>query len=223
VPTERRIFDAEELVNLEVGIKSSLRDDTLLVNASIFVSRMRDQQVRTSFQIDPGDPTSFVFVTDNAAKGSTIGFEADLRWIPGDAWAVYANIGLLKTEFEDFQTPQVDLTGRAFAHAPEYTLALGASYDFANGFFAGVDLSARDAFYFDLSHDQESAPYELVNARIGYNANAWSAALWVRNVFDEKYAVRGFYFGNEPPDFPNALYTRSGDPRHFGITFDKRF
>jgi iron complex outermembrane receptor protein len=30
--------------------------------------------------------------------------------------------------------------------------------------------------------------------------------------------VRGFYFGNEPPDFPAALYTRLGDPRHYGIT-----
>jgi outer membrane receptor protein involved in Fe transport len=223
IPADRRIFDAEELLNLEVGVKSSLRDDTFLINASIFLSRMRDQQVRTSFQIDAGDPTSFVFYTDNAATGSTVGFEADLRWIPDDAWMLYANIGLLRTEFEDFQTPQVDLTGRAFAHAPDYTLALGASYDFANGFFAGVDISARDAFYFDLSHDQKSAPYELVNARVGYHANAWSAALWVRNILDEEYAVRGFYFGNEPPDFPNALYTRSGDPRHFGITFDKRF
>jgi outer membrane receptor protein involved in Fe transport len=223
VPAERRIFDAEELVNLELGVKSSLRDNTLSVNASFFVSRMRDQQVRTSFQIDPGDPTSFVFFTDNAAKGKMLGFEADLRWIPNDAWVVYANVGLLKTEFEDFQTPQVDLTGRALAHAPDYTLAFGASYDYANGFFTGVDISARDAFYFDLSHDQKSASYELVNARVGYNSNTWTAALWVRNLLDEAYAVRGFYFGNEPPDFPNALYTRSGDPRHFGITFDKRF
>jgi hypothetical protein len=30
--------------------------------------------------------------------------------------------------------------------------------------------------------------------------------------------VRGFYFGNEPPDFPATLYTRLGDPRHYGIT-----
>ena len=30
--------------------------------------------------------------------------------------------------------------------------------------------------------------------------------------------LRGFYFGNEPPDFPPTLYTRLGDPRHYGIT-----
>jgi iron complex outermembrane recepter protein len=40
----------------------------------------------------------------------------------------------------------------------------------------------------------------------------------VRNALDERYAVRGFYFGDRPPDFPNELYTRLGDPRHYGVT-----
>jgi len=29
--------------------------------------------------------------------------------------------------------------------------------------------------------------------------------------------VRGFYFGDQPPDFPNKLYTQLGDPRNFGL------
>jgi outer membrane receptor protein involved in Fe transport len=135
----------------------------------------------------------------------------------------YANVGLLDASFEDFQTPQVDLSGRAQAHAPGYTLAFGGSYDHASGIFARVDISARDDFYFDVSHDQKSKSYQLVNMRVGYQADSWSVNLWGRNLFDEEYAVRGFYFGNEPPDFPDTLYTRLGDPRQFGVTFDKRF
>jgi outer membrane receptor protein involved in Fe transport len=88
---------------------------------------------------------------------------------------------------------------------------------------AAVDVSARDAFYFDVAHDEQSQSYELVNARAGYRADSWSATLWARNLFDKDYAVRGFYFGNEPPDFPNTLYTRSGDPRQAGVTFTKEF
>jgi outer membrane receptor protein involved in Fe transport len=49
------------------------------------------------------------------------------------------------------------------------------------------------------------------------------AYLWGRNVFDEIYTVRGFFFGNEPPDFPNTLYTRQGDPRQFGVTVRYHF
>jgi outer membrane receptor protein involved in Fe transport len=223
VPDDRRNFGAEELWNLEAGIKTSLADDSLRINASVFLNRRDNQQVRTSFQLVPGDPASFVFFTDNAAQGETTGLEADVRWLPGDAWELYLNIGLLDASFERFETPQVDLSGRGQAHAPKYSLALGGSYRHASGFFVRLDASARDAFYFDVSHDQESRSYELLNARIGYETDSWSAQLWARNLFDKKYAVRGFYFGNEPPDFPDTLYTRLGDPRQFGLSFARDF
>jgi iron complex outermembrane receptor protein len=223
VPEDRREFDAETMWNLEAGIKSSLLDGAAMLNVSAFYSRREDQQVRASFQLIPGDPASFVFFTDNAAEGRTIGLEAEFRWSISEALELYANVGLLDAEFEEFVTPQVDLSGRAQAHAPDYTVAAGASYRHPRGFFARLDVSARDAFYFDVSHDQKSEPYELANARLGYDAGSWSVQLWARNLFDRYYAVRGFYFGNEPPNFPDTLYTRAGDPRQFGVTFDMSF
>ncbi len=173
--------------------------------------------------MSPGDPASFVFFTDNAAKGRTLGAEAELRWFVSESWELYANLGLLHADFDEFIAPQGDLGGRDQAHAPRYTLAAGAVYRNVRGFFARLDASARDAFYFDVSHDQKSQEYELLNARIGYERDSWLVQLWARNLLDENYAVRGFYFGNEPPDFPNTLYTRLGDPRQVGITIEKRF
>ena len=43
-----------------------------------------------------------------------------------------------------------------------------------------------------------------------------------KNIFNKYYSVRGFYFGNEAPNFEDTLYRRHGDPRHFGasIKFD---
>jgi hypothetical protein len=41
---------------------------------------------------------------------------------------------------------------------------------------------------------------------------------WARNIFNEYYSTRGFYFGNEAPDFADTLYERHGDPRHLGVT-----
>ena len=223
VPDGRREFGQESLWNLEAGLKSYWLDQSLMFNASIFYSERRDQQVRTSFQLDPNDPLSFVFFTDNAAKGRTVGLEADLSWQANDAWQFYANLGLLKAEFEDFVTPQVDISGRRQAHAPDYTIALGGLYRHPSGFFARIDLTARDEFYFDVSHDQKSFATELLNARIGFDADRWSVQLWSRNLTDERYPVRGFYFGNEPPNFPNELYLRFGDPRQIGVTFDMGF
>jgi iron complex outermembrane receptor protein len=223
VPDDRREFGEEGMWNIEAGIKSDWREKNLQMNASIFYARRDDQQVRTSFQIDPGDPTSFVFFTDNAAKGDTLGFEAELRWRPGDAWELYASIGLLDASFDEFITPQVDLSGRDQAHAPASSLAVGSRYSHASGFFARVDVTSRDEFFFDVSHDEKSSAYELVNARIGFETGDWSVQLWARNLFDQDYAVRGFFFGNEPPDFPPSLYTRFGDPRQLGISFDMGF
>ena len=91
------------------------------------------------------------------------------------------------------------------------------------GLFARLDATLRDEFYFDAGHDQKSRSYELVHARAGYEGERWLVELWARNLFDEQYAVRGFYFGNEPPNFPTELYIRQGDPQQLGITFEKRF
>ena len=232
VPPEQRAFDAEALWNLEAGIRSRLAAGRVLLNASVFASRRDDQQVRTSLQLVPGDPASFVFLTDNAASGETLGFEADVRWFPHDAWELYANISLLDASFDEYLTPRrnenfetvlVDLSGREQAHAPSYTLAAGAAWRHPGGVFLRLDANARDAFFFDVSHDQQSDAYVLVNARLGYEADRWSVSVWSRNLFDEEYAVRGFFFENEPPDFPTRLYTRLGDPRQSGLSFEWRF
>jgi outer membrane receptor protein involved in Fe transport len=223
IPDDRRQFDTEYVWNLEAGIKAHWLDDRLQVNASVFLSERQDQQIRTSFQLVPNDPASFVFFTDNSDEGRTTGVEMDVRWLPSDSWQLYATVGLLNAEITSFGTAEVNLDGREQAHAPAYTLAIGGMYRHPGGLNARVDVSARDEFFFDYSHDQKSNPYELVNLRLGYDAEQWSAHVWVRNLFDEKYAVRGFYFGNEPPLFENQLYIRQGDSRLTGLTFELRF
>lgn len=223
VPEGRRAYEREALWNLELGVRASWLDDRLLLDATVFRNRRRDQQARTSFQIDPADPASFVFFTDNAASGETNGLEATVRFAPNDAWEWYATVGLLDAEFDEFVTPQVSLSGRDQAHAPSYTLNAGGAYRHPSGWFARADVTARDEFYFDVSHDQRSEEYQLVNARVGYESEEWIAHLWARNLFDERYAVRGFYFGNEPPAFPNELYIKQGDPRQVGVTIERRF
>jgi outer membrane receptor protein involved in Fe transport len=223
VPQGRREFDQESLWNYELGIKSVLADGNLMINAAVFYSTRNDQQVETSLQLNPNDPASFVFFTDNAAKGETFGFETDVRWLPTDSLELYANVGLLRAQFDEFTTPLIDLTGRDQAHAPRYTLATGGVYRHSSGLFARLDLSAKDEFYFDISHDQKSDAYTLANARLGFEADRWTAQIYARNLFDTEYAVRGFFFGNEPPNFPPTLYIRQGDPQQIGVTVDMRF
>jgi outer membrane receptor protein involved in Fe transport len=222
VPDDLREFRDETLWNLEGGIKSYWADGALSLNASVFHNQRIDQQVRLSFQLNPNDPASFGFATVNA-DGAATGMEAELRWYATEALELYLNIGLLDAWIDQINLPGFTFERRGQAHAPDYTFAAGVAYRHPSGWFGRMDATGKDAFYFDVSHDQKSRSYELVNARLGYEADSWTVQLWVRNLFDKNYAVRGFFFGNEPPNFPPTLYTRLGDPRQVGLTFDKRF
>ena len=225
VPDDTRFFGDEALWSVEIGVKTLSLRETLSLNASVFHHWRVDQQVRTSFQIEQGDPTSFGFATIGIDEARALGVEAELNWMPHRDWEFYASAGLLDATFEKIPPIQelARLLGRNQAHAPTYTLAGGVSYRRENGLFARLDVTARDEFYFDVSHDQKSNSFALANLRFGYENENWLAAVWIRNLFDRTYAVRGFYFGNEPPDFVDTLYTRLGDPRQAGITIERRF
>jgi iron complex outermembrane receptor protein len=160
-------------------------------------------------------------VTANAERGQDAGLEAQLQWQPVGALTISMAAGLLRTKIERFALLP-DLEGRAQAHAPEYSLTTSARYAFSAGWWARVDVVARDGFYYDYSHSQQADSSVLPAFRMGRDWSAWSFAVWVRNLSDADYTTRGFYFGNEPPDFADRLYTRPGDPRQFGMTLRYR-
>jgi hypothetical protein len=61
-----------------------------------------------------------------------------------------------------------------------------------------------------------------VNLHLGYETGRWATTLYARNMLNEHYAVRGFFFANEPPDWEAKRYTQNGDPRQIGlrVSFD---
>ncbi len=218
--TDELLFDGEYLWNYELGVNALLMDGRLALAATAFWMEREDQQVQTSTQLDPDNPATFIFFTDNAGEGRNAGVEVTVDYAASDRLSLYAALGLLDTEIERFGS-DASLEGRDQAHAPNYTFALGGRIDFDGGWFARLDVTGKDAFYFSDSHDQKSEAYTLVNARIGFERERWAVYAWGRNLFDEDYAVRGFFFGNEPArDFVDTLYVRRGDPRHYGVSFE---
>ena len=224
IPENLRLYSDEALWMTEIGIKAHLLNQSLFLNTSVFYQWRVNQQVRTSFQLTPGDPTTFGFAALNVDKSVTFGLETELNWMPHQDWELYLNVGLLEGRFKKvpFNLGIDSLLNRQQAHAPAYTLAGGIVYRSENGMFARLDATAKDEFYFSTSHDQRSQSFGLMNARVGYEKNNWLISLWGRNLFNKEYAVRGFFFGNEPPDFPDALYTRFGDPQQFGVTIEMK-
>ena len=91
------------------------------------------------------------------------------------------------------------------------------------GWMARADLNGVDAFYFDTSHDQRSDPYTLLNLRPVTCAAPGRSRPGCATSSNENYAVRGFYFGLEPPDYADKLYFQRGDGRLAGITLQWRW
>ena len=181
-----------------------------------------------STQQDAGDPNSFVYFTNNAGTGWNAGVEVDGVYALRPSVSLTGSLGYLETRVDDytFRTPQgetLTLGDRGSAHAPTYTLSLGAHTTTARGPQASLEFTAMDAFYFSDSHDQRSDAYGLWHGSVGYRGDGWSLRLWGRNLLDERYAIRGFYFGLEPPNYEDTLYLSYGDPRQVGVTVTARF
>jgi len=84
---------------------------------------------------------------------------------------------------------------------------------------ARADFVALDDYYFDVPPaDQRADAYSLTHLKAGYERDQWGVYVWARNVFDEEYIVRGFYFANEPPNWEDKRYVQLGEPRQVGVS-----
>ena len=210
-------YDPEFLTNYEIGLNSQLFNEMMNIAAVIFYSDRKDQQVLISTQVDPTDPNTFSFLTQNAAEGTNKGLELNVNLKLTESLDFFSRLGLLKTEINNWKS-RPDLEGRAQAHAPKRSYALGVSWSITDRASLSLDLIGKSSFYYSDSHDNQSKSYALANLSYNYSIGDWTYSVWARNIFDKYYSVRGFYFGNEAPDFKDKLYERHGDPRHIGIT-----
>ena len=210
-------YDPEFLTNYEIGLNSKIENLNMNLAAVIFHSDRKDQQVLISTQVDPTDPNTFTFITQNAAEGINNGIELEIDFQLSENLDIFINFGLLKTEIKNWKS-RPDLQGRAQAHAPEKSYAIGLNWNLAEHSNLSFDLVGKSSFYYSDSHNNRSKSYFLSNLSYSYYSGQWTYSIWGRNIFDSYYATRGFYFGNEAPNFIDTLYERHGDPRHMGVT-----
>ena len=213
-------FNPETDVNFETGYKADVLDHRLKIDADVFYLYRQDAQIKSSFQSDPTNPDYFVYYTGNAASGRNYGLESDAEWRATDRVTLGADLGLLQTHFENFMQQQGSSgatsvsVSRELANAPHWQAAVNATYRDPRGPFARIDVTGMGGYYFDLPPNYTtSKPYGLLNAKIGWETPKWSAYLSGRNLLDKRYPVRGFYFGDVPPNFSNEVYIQLGDPR----------
>jgi outer membrane receptor protein involved in Fe transport len=223
VPEEQRLYSPESLISSELGVRGEFFKNRLSIDSSIFYMRRNDAQLKFAYQNDPADPLSFTYVTQSAAEGEAYGLETRLNLEVTERIDLFGSGALLLTEYTDVPDENLNLLGRENSHAPNWQYSVGARVDITEDVFGVVDLQGKDGFYYDDSHDQRSSSFHLLNSTLGLKLSRFTWTFWIKNILDERYGLRGFYFGVEPPEYQQKQYIQLGDPRTFGTTVSFQF
>ena len=219
-----REYQTENLWNLDAGLNSSHFDNKVKSRLNLFYGKRKDQQVKSSVVEHRADGSSeFIDYLTNAAEGTYYGLESQIDYYLVENLHLYTSLGLLKAKFDEYNDPNptaVDVTGRAPANSPEYQYNIGFDYFFLEAWTFKANLEGKGSYYFSNRHNEKSDPYALLNTSLEYTNGSFTASLWMRNIGDEEYFVRGFgSFGNNPSKFYEPeLYTQLGAPRTGGLT-----
>jgi outer membrane receptor protein involved in Fe transport len=224
LPANQLQFGPESDLNFEVGHKAQMSDGRVRIDTSLFYMMRHNEQLLTSEQLDPNNPNTFIFFTGNAKSGFNYGLESTASWAASKSLEFGASLGLLQSQYHGFVQNGVTLPDRALPHAPPWQAAVNATWRDPRGPNARLDITGMGSFLYDLPpNDTRSSAYGLVNGKLGWDTSRWEVYLWGRNLLNKNYTVRGFFFGDEPPDFANKLYVQLGEPRNWGVHFTVRF
>ena len=224
-----KTYETENLWNLDAGLNSSYFNNKVKSRLNLFYGKRKDQQVKSSVVDKRTDGSvEFIDYLTNAAEGTYYGLESQIDYYFVENLHMYTSVGLLKAKFDEYTDPNptaVDVTGRAPANSPKYQYNVGFDYLFMEAWTFKSNVEGKGSYYFSNRHNAKSDPYALLNASLEYTNGSFTASLWMRNITDEKYYVRGFgSFGNNPSkSYDTELYTQLGAPRTGGLTLSYDF
>jgi len=219
VPLIRKRFNSESLYSLELG-HSYNKSSTFSTKTTLFLMLRQDVQVKTSFQDNPSDPSSFTFYTDNATNGQSMGLEHEGRFQISPSYSLTFHSSLLKTQFGDYTYGSRNLKGREFAHAPEYEIRVTPTWNITKAWSLMSTLYSQDSFLFGNSHDQKAKSYQSIDLALAYTTTTTRVRLSMTNALDERRETRGFFFGNRPPSFNDERFVQVAQPRRVQLQIE---
>ncbi len=248
IAAENQTFDEEFNTTLELGMKNSLLDGRMTLNASLYYTDWQDIQVNSS-DPDAADVNSTSIIL-NRGNADVYGAELDMVFlatqnITFDATFSHADAtyksGTVDQRFVrpflpflPFPTDSAcddvvcnsngDVSGNEVERAPQTQVSFGAEYagEMANAsFFVRSDVSWQSSFYASPVNVAELPSRTLVNLSAGIDwENGFGINAWVRNLADEEYVSNSFVVITPFNNLYNEFY---GERRTIGITASYKF
>ena len=212
-------FEPEEILAKEVGVKSTLAENSMQLRVAVFQYDYDDVQVNVDDPVSPLVP-----ITRNIGEQENLGGEIEFQWQINEDWYLNQSLGYLDAEFSGTDraistySGVVALDGKQPVNSPEWTYNGYVRFEkpindslwvSVIGDYAWTDERFLEATNqpFDFADD-----YWIFNTRIaiGSNDNRWEAFVFARNLFDEEYLT----YINNISFFKLNVY---GEPRTLGV------
>jgi iron complex outermembrane recepter protein len=219
-PADPLTYGTETLWNMETGFRSHWLDGRLRAEATAFHLMRRGTQVRDS----AGFGGNYRFFTANGNDARVTGLESAFTFEVSPEFTLRGSLALMDSELERFTLTNGNSGGgRDLANAPRHGYTLGASWRPVEGFSAHAELINRAAQFDSNNQNEARRAFQTVNLTLTYAWKRWSLTLWARNLLDEEYDKRVYFFGNAEPDFIETRYSTRADPRQISGTLAWRF
>jgi len=236
-------FPAETVDSYELGVKSTLLDRTLLLNATAFHEKFTDFQLNAF--------VSASFVVRPMPEVISRGVDLDVLWFtPLHGLTFQGGVTYADTQYGDKPVPNDPnnalalLPGAQVSHAPMWSLSGSATYEtkVSEGLTARFNLAAKYLSEY-TANDSLLPParvngYALVNGRavLAGDQDRWAVELWAQNLLDKKYYAvisTGPLQGASGLDATHPTYIPArdtvtyvgflGQPRTYGVTLRAKF
>lgn len=249
-PVTSLYFPSEYVDSYELGVKMTLLDRTLLLNATYF------DQTFENFQLNTFNGVGFT--VEPIPELTSRGIDADMVWFsPIEGLSFQGGVTYTDAQYGVFTAADlVDpnnfpaaslLPGSRPSFAPEWSASLAINYDrsLGNGLRGGFSLAGK--YMSEYNTGSDLLPYKLqdsfttMNGRIsiGSESEAWTAEFWVQNLTDEEYIqvayngpLQGTFFQStvQPdgtfydPNRDSGTYDAYlGQPRTYGFTLRLKY
>ena len=244
-PAASTLFPSEVVDSYEAGVKMTLADRTVLLNATYFDQTFSDFQLNTFL--------GTAFVVESIPELTSRGVDADFLWFtPMDGLTLQGGVTYTKTEYGEFTAadlsnpgnfPQLSLLpGATASFAPEWSATASINYDrdLGNNLRGGFSLAAKYMSDYNTGSDllpwKQQDAFTTLNGRISIGAadERWTLELWGQNLTDEEYVQVAYNAPLQGSAFqstvqPNGTYYNPaldtqtydaylGQPRTYGAT-----
>ena len=219
-------YEPEHTWNYELGWKATLLENTLRVNADVFLIDWNRQQLLVI-----GDLSSPMQTITNAGKTVSKGAELELSIVPMRGLSIDVSAGYLNAKLDSYSFHDLkngvdtvyDYSGNSLPFAPEISSLVSARYEYPITLFgvtgtiaASLQYQHIDPYFMSHLNLYKSNARNLLHGTLGFYSRFVDVFFWSRNLSDYRYVYAVY-------EFRGGQQSYLGAPRTVGISMNVRY